>query len=158
MHTAHPEGLSFPDRRSGPRRTADLPRRKWPDIVISVGLGVLTAVAWQALRGPDANAADAWLAGQIAVVSGEQPPRRRSPAAENEDLDPETLATWRRQADTLTAASVALDERARERWIPRLEALEGALLDAATPESKRIELAHIEARLLATGVVEPPSD
>lgn len=149
--------LPFPDRRSGPRRTADLPRRKWPDIAVSVVLGVLAAGAWQSWRGSDASAGQAWLEAQVDVASA-RPKVSARPATPMPGLDAARLARWRSQADALTPASVALDETARERWLPRLEVLEGALLDPNTPEPVRIELAQIEAQLLATGVVGPPAE
>jgi len=118
-----------------------------------VGLGLAAAVAFQMMRSPDASAAGGWLARQMdrARASAEARTPARPPT-----INIDRIQRWRREADELTLASVALDEAAYERWLPRLERLEGALVDPATPEATRLELAWIEAKLLETGVIGPP--
>ncbi len=69
----------------------------------------------------------------------------------------------RDEARALTVAEVALDERAHERWMPRVAKIERALEDPATPEPIRVELLATIAALECVGVLEhaassPPSD
>jgi hypothetical protein len=73
-------------------------------------------------------------------------------------VDPQLLASvqaLRDQAEALTPATVALDERAHELWMPRVANIELALADPATPDALRTELDATLAALERVGVLEP---
>jgi len=73
-------------------------------------------------------------------------------------VDPELLAgvqALRDEAEALTPASVALDERAHELWIPRVARIELALADPQTPAAIRTELDATLAALEQVGVLRP---
>lgn len=71
-------------------------------------------------------------------------------------VDPEQLAgveTMRDEAEALTPAGVALDERAHELWMPRVARIELALADPRTPAAIRTELDATLAALERVGVL-----
>lgn len=92
------------------------------------------------------------------ALDGLKDPPEVSAAGEREvELDPEVLArvqALRDEARALTVAEVALDERAHERWMPRVAKIEAALDDPATPEPIRVELLATIAALECVGVLE----
>jgi hypothetical protein len=128
------------DRRRGPRREGDLPTPVWRrplGLTIAIALGI---------------------AGGLALDSLQAEPELAIAAVREAELDPEALArveALRDEAQALTAAEVALDERAHERWMPRVAKIELALDDPATPEPIRIELLATIAALECVGVLEP---
>jgi hypothetical protein len=135
--TGHYEG---PDRRRGPRREGDLPTPVWRrplGLAIAIGLGIAGGLALDSLQ---ARPADAPIA-----------------AVREAELDPEALRrveSLRDEARALTAAEVALDEHAHERWMPRVAKIEAALDDPATPDPIRTELLATIAALECVGVLE----
>jgi hypothetical protein len=75
-----------------------------------------------------------------------------------DELGPEALRrveALRDEARALTVAEVVLDERAHERWMPRIAKIEEALDDPGTPDPIRIELLATIAALECVGVLEP---
>lgn len=133
------------DRRRGPRREGDLPTPVWRrpfGLALAIGLGIAGGLALDSLQAQPAASAP------IAAV------RER-------ELDPEALArveALRDEAEALTAAEVALDERAHERWLPRVATIDEALDDPATPDQIRTELLATIAALECVGVLEPGED
>lgn len=104
------------------------------------------------------------IAGGLALDSLQaQPSEGTAPTAavRERELDPEALArveALRDEAEALTAAEVALDERAHERWLPRVAKIDEALDDPATPDRVRTELLATIAALECVGVLEPQED
>lgn len=100
------------------------------------------------------------IAGGLALDSLQaQPSEATAPTAavRERELDPEALArveALRDEAEALTAAEVALDERAHERWLPRVAKIDEALDDPATPDRVRTELLATIAALECVGVLE----
>jgi hypothetical protein len=98
------------------------------------------------------------IAGGLALDSLQARPEVPIAAVREAELDPEALMRVERlrdEAQALTAAEVALDERAHERWMPRIAKIEEALEDPATPDPIRIELLATIAALECVGVLEP---
>lgn len=127
-----------PDRREGPRRSIDLPRPVWRR-PIAVGLAIVLGVA-------------AGLT--LDLVRRPPPPNDQVRDAR---IDPELLAgvqTLRDQAEALTPAGVALDERAHELWMPRVAKIEIALADPKTPASVREHLDATLEALARVGVIQ----
>ncbi|MFO7567332.1 MAG: hypothetical protein R6X02_32105 [Enhygromyxa sp.] len=127
------------ERRSGPRRAADLPRPLWHR-PIAVGLAVALGVAAGLAMGSTRRAAP------VAAPSLEA------------RADPELLAgvqAMRDEAEALTRASVELDEQAHELWMPRVTRIELALADPQTPEPIRTELDATLLALERVGVLGP---
>jgi hypothetical protein len=128
------------DRRQGPRRAGDLPRPVWHHplaLITAIALGIAAGL-WLGALGRGAPAA----AAPVAVEPGR--------------LDPELLAAIegiRDEAEALTPAAVALDEHSHERWLPRVEGIELALADPATPASIRAELDATLRALERVGVI-----
>jgi hypothetical protein len=105
-------------------------------LVIAIGLGITAGVA---------------------LDSMEVEPEVPIAAVREAELDPEALArveALRDEAQALTAAEVALDERAHERWMPRVAKIDEALDDPATPEPIRNELLATIAALECVGVLQ----
>jgi hypothetical protein len=128
------------DRRRGPRREGDLPTPVWRrplGLALAIALGIASGLALDSLQAE---------------------PKAPVAAVRELELDPEALArveALRDEARALTAAEVALDERAHERWMPRVAKIELALDDPATPEPIRTELLATIAALECVGVLEP---
>jgi hypothetical protein len=99
------------------------------------------------------------IAAGLILNSLSEPPRKEPVAAlEAPRVDPETLAkvaALRDEAEALTRAEVTLDERAHERWMPRVAAIEAALDDPATPAAIRHELDATISALESVGVLAP---
>ena len=129
------------ERRSGPRRSGDL-ARPWWHRSLAVGLAItLGIVAGLAL-------------GSLRTV---EPARPDAPIAEAR-VDPELLAgvlAVRDEAEALTPAGVALDERAHELWMPRVSQIELALADPTTPAAIRTQLDATLTALERVGVLQP---
>ena len=73
-------------------------------------------------------------------------------------VDPIQLAgvqTIRDEAEALTPANVAIDERAHELWMPRVAKIELALADPQTPTAIREELDATLSALERVGVLRP---
>lgn len=127
------------ERRHGPRRSGDLPRPLWRRpiaIGLAVALGVAAGLALGSLRPSNS-------------------PIVRTVEAR---VDPQLLASvqaLRDEAEALTPAAVALDERAHERWMPRVAKIELALADPTTPEQLRSELNATLLALERVGVLQP---
>ncbi|NVB36615.1 hypothetical protein G6O69_02140 [Pseudenhygromyxa sp. WMMC2535] len=130
------------ERRSGPRRTAELPSAPWQrrvGVVLAAGLGVVAAL----MLGAPRSATELLLAGIPAAAL----------------VDPQELAAiqaLRDEAEALTPAEVSLDERAAERWAPRVPMIELARDDPHTPEAIRVELDATVAALERVGLLSPP--
>lgn len=74
----------------------------------------------------------------------------------SQPLDPallERAQAWRDAAEALTVAQVELDERAAERWMPRVAAIEQARRDPATPPQLHRELVATLAALERVGLL-----
>ncbi len=127
------------ERRQGPRRSADLPRPVWHrplGVALAIALGVATGLALGSAR-------------QTAAPS--EP-------VELVAVDPQQLSgveAMHDEAEALTPAQVALDERAHELWMPRVAKIELALADPQTPEPIRSELAATLTALERVGVLRP---
>jgi hypothetical protein len=96
------------------------------------------------------------IAGGLALDSLQAKPEVPSAAMPERALDPEALRrveALRDEALALTAAEVALDERAHERWMPRVAKIDEALDDPATPDPIRTELLATIAALECVGVL-----
>jgi hypothetical protein len=96
------------------------------------------------------------IAGGLALDSLQAKPEAPIAAAPERELDPEALRrveALRDEALALTAAEVALDERAHERWMPRVAKIDEALDDPATPDPIRTELLATIAALECVGVL-----
>lgn len=97
------------------------------------------------------------IAGGLALDSLQAEPDLPIAAVREPELDPEALRrveALRDEARALTAAEVALDERAHERWMPRVAKIDEALDDPATPDQIRTELLATIAALECVGVLE----
>lgn len=97
------------------------------------------------------------IAGGLALDSLPAQPEVAIAAARESELDPEALSrveALRDEAEALTAAEVALDERAHERWMPRVAKIDEALDDPATPDRIRTELLATIDALECVGVLE----
>ncbi len=135
------------ERRSGPRRSADLARPAWHRALalgVAVLLGIAAGLALGSLRSSEPASASA-----PAPADGSAP---TSASAEALLAEAEAL---RDEAEALTPAGVALDERAHERWMPRVAGIELALADPATPAAIRAELDATLAALERVGVLQP---
>jgi hypothetical protein len=133
------------ERRVGPRRAAELPVPIWQRVVgmsVAVALGVIVGLA-------------------VDLHEDAPPPSIATQAPAEEVVDPEALAlveALHDEARALTVAEVALDERAHERWLPRVAEIEAALEDPATPEPIRAELLATIAALECVGVLAGDPD
>jgi hypothetical protein len=97
------------------------------------------------------------IAGGLALDWLQVEPEVPIAAVREIELDPEALSrveALRDEAEALTAAEVALDERAHERWMPRVAKIDEALDDPATPERIRSELLATIAALECVGVLD----
>lgn len=111
-------------------------------LTLAIGLGVAAGVALGSrTRTPDATAA-------------------RVPAPPTAArVDPALLAraeALHDEARALTRAEVTLDERASERWMPRVAKIEQALDDPATPGPIRTELQGTIRALECVGLLGAP--
>jgi hypothetical protein len=100
------------------------------------------------------------IAGGLALDSLQAQPEIPIAAVRESAPDPEALSrveAIRDEAEALTAAEVALDERAHERWMPRVAKIDEALDDPATPDRIRIELLATIAALECVGVLDDGS-
>lgn len=96
------------------------------------------------------------ITGGLAFDSLQAEPEAPIAAVRESELDPEALLrveALRDEAEALTAAEVALDERAHERWMPRVAKIDEALDDPATPDRIRMELLATIAALECVGVL-----
>ncbi len=133
-----PEGL---ERRSGERR--QLPRsrwQQWPSLLASAAFGVVVAVWMQSLPSPDE-----------ARAAASPTPARSVPMHVPRFTMAEAMQ-MRDEAERLTAAAVALDEHATQRWWPLRGALDAAAADPATAEDLRSELHATQAALTRLGL------
>lgn len=127
----------------GPRRQAELPTPVWRQplgLGLAIALGVAVGLIFNSWASPSAES---------------------SPASASASIDPEVLAAVEAlhdEAAALTAAQVALDEQAHERWMPRVAKIEAALDDPATPEPIRRELVATIAALECVGVLDSHLD
>lgn len=127
------------ERRQGPRRSGDLPRPLWRRPIalgLAIALGIAAGLALGSLR-----------SSELAIVH----------TAEAQ-VDPQLLAgvqAMRDEAEALTPAAVALDERAHELWMPRVAKIELALADPSTPDELRTELDATLSALERVGVLRP---
>lgn len=135
-----PNGL---ERRSGERRR--LPRsrwQQWPSLLASAALGVVAAVLLQSIGGATPATRGDWVAAlpdRVAPpISGPSDPG--SVPAPLPRFSADEAAALRDEAERLTPAAVALDERAALRWWPLLGELAAAEADPVTPEPVRIDL------------------
>lgn len=132
---APPTGL---ERRVGPRRRLPRPLwRQWPSLIASAALGVIVAVFVQPAP---AEPPPAPSAAPPATVLIELPFSRTEAAA------------LRDEAERLTPAAVALDERAQQRWWPLRPDLEAAAADLRLPADLRDELAATLTALERVGL------
>jgi hypothetical protein len=130
------------ERRRGPRRAAELPTPLWRQPV-AVGLAIALGVAGGLALGSRSKPPSV-VAAQVEAAPSE-PPAQLLAAAE----------ALRDEAEALTPAEVALDERAHERWMPRVAKIDAALADPATPAAIRRELEATITALEAVGVLAP---
>ena len=129
------------ERRQGPRRSGELPQPVWQRPLALVAVIALGVAAGLALGGIE-----------------RAKPTDPGPIAERR-VDPELLAGVERlrdEAEALTPAGVALDERAHEQWLPRVAEIELALADPDTPPAIRAELDATLAALAHAGVLDSP--
>ncbi|MCA9660302.1 MAG: hypothetical protein KC486_18310 [Myxococcales bacterium] len=110
-----------------------------PTLLLALGLGLAAAVALSEPR--PAIAWTPWVA-QIRAVSADEAAVASLRAARS----------LRDEAEALTPAEVALDERALELWLPRLATIDGLIDDATTPELVRVELVAARQALIDVGV------
>lgn len=131
----------------GPRRQAELPTPVWRQplgLGLAIALGVAAGLIFNSWASPSAESSPA-SASALASAS----------------IDPEVLAAVEAlhdEAAALTAAQVALDEQAHERWMPRVAKIEAALDDPATPEPIRRELVATITALECVGVLDSHLD
>lgn len=119
-----PGGL---ERRIGPRRRLPRPLwRQWPSLLASAALGVVVAVGVQTTPAESA-----------APITPPPPPPTVTIELPFTQSEAETL---RDEAERLTPAAVALDERAQLRWWPLRPELEAAAADVRLPAELRDEL------------------
>jgi hypothetical protein len=143
------EGL---ERRQGARRKADLRRPLWQQplaVLLAAGLGVFAALHLDRVPGFAPEPAPA-----RAIAPSEPIPAKA--ALPEPIVDPEQLAaarTMRDEAERLTLAAVTLDERAHERWLPRIARIEAVRADPDTPQLLRIELDATIDALVRVGVL-----
>jgi hypothetical protein len=134
-----------PERRvnQGCRRLPEPRWRRWPSIAAAGVLGVVTAVALQALQ---AGAAVEPSPAVVSIVGHGAPvtPRSALSLAEAEAL--------RDEAAALTPAGVAIDERAQTIWQPRLGRLEAAAIDPRVAPEVRDELRATLQALADVGI------
>lgn len=110
----------------GPRRRLPRPLwRQWPSLLASAALGVVVAVC---VRPAPAEPQLPAPIPPTAAVMLELPFTRAEAAA------------LRDEAERLTPAAVALDERAQQRWWPLRPDLEAAAADLRLPNDLRDEL------------------
>lgn len=133
--SAPPGGV---ERRLGPRRRLPRPLwRQWPSLLISAALGVVVAISVQP-----------------APATPPPPPELAPPPTIRVEL-PFTrveAAALHEEAQRLTPAAVALDERAQTRWWPLRPELEAAVADLRLPQDLRDELAATLAALERSGL------
>ncbi len=114
------------------------------------GLGVVTAVLLQSIGGAAAISGDAGVAGPPAPSS--VPVSPRSVAVHLPRFTADEAAALRDEAERLTPAAVALDERASERWWLLRGELDAAAADISTPEPVRSDLHATRAALERLGL------
>lgn len=119
-------------------------------------LGVATAVIVQTIRHQGEGAQVGNQAASIAAhLAAPSPGGDPAATMSGPRLDPVVVDRWAQEAAHLTSVSVALDERAFERWLPRIERIERALDADELPASQLTQLRQVHARLVETGVVPP---
>lgn len=140
------------ERRQGPRRATDLPsglRDRPLAVALAVVAGVATALTIGSLSSrPRASPS----AGELAAAQRGLRPTAPSPA-EREAL--ETAQAVRDAAEALTPATVQLDERAAEHWLPIAAELEALRDDPSTPTSLCAEFEATLAALERVGLLQP---
>lgn len=148
-------GYAGPERRQGPRRRADLPRPLWQQpisVLFAAGLGVLAALHFDRLPGFSEDP-------PAAAEPVRQPPIEEPAPTETRIevvIDPQQLAAaqaMRDEAERLTTAAVTLDERAHERWLPRIARIEAIRGDPTTPQPVRAELDKTVEALARVGLL-----
>lgn len=143
-----PAGL---ERRSGDRRR--LPRsrwQQWPSLLASAALGVVAAVVLQSIGDAAPKQRGGWVHELPTRVAGAL--ARGSVPAPTPRFTAEQAAALRDEAERLTPAAVALDERAASRWWPLRGELEAAETDPATPEAVRSDLHATRIALEQLGI------
>lgn len=117
-------------------------------MLVAAGLGVLAALHLDQVPGFRAD-----TPAQIEPEEGSEPVE---PIAWAPRIDPEQLAaaqSMRDEAERLTLATVTLDERTHERWLPRIARIEAVRADPSTPEALRAELDATVAALTRVGLL-----
>jgi hypothetical protein len=112
-------------------------------VLVAFGLGQIPVTAE-----PPSPAAETQAASQVAAAPA---------TARTEPIDPLLLAEFqamRDEAEALTPAEVTVDERAQERWMPRVARIERARSDPSTPKILRSELDATIAALVAVGLLD----
>lgn len=142
------------ERRHGPRREGELPEPIWRrplGLIAAASLGVLVAGGLGQLP---VTAETPPLASE---AQAEAQPSASPATAHVEPLDPLLLAEFqamRDEAEALTPAEVTVDERAQERWMPRVARIEQARSDPNTPALIRSELDATIAALVEVGLLD----
>lgn len=125
-----------PDRRSAPgRRRTDLPKRRWPGLLVSALLGAATALAIQVQRHAEPPSAAAAV-----------------PVIEMDTQTRERIQRLRDEAEALTPVGAWIDEEANERWLPLLPELERLAEAPDTPPRIREEVDATLAALSEVGI------
>lgn len=124
------------DRRARPRRAAG--------VLAAAALGVLFAFGTDLTVEHFGRLVDPSAPGTVAPEDS-QSPLQDTAALRN-------VLTLREEAEALTATEVMLDERASERWIPLIPALEARRIDGSTPARVRRELIALLAHLESVGL------
>lgn len=112
---------------------------------------MVAAVLLQSIGGAAPISGPGWISGLAARAA--QPMSRRSVTPEHlPRFTPAEAAALRDEAERLTPAAVALDERATQRWWLLRGELDAAAADMATPEAVRGDLQATQAALARLGL------
>jgi len=129
----------------GCRRRLPEPRwRQWPSIAAAAVLGVAAAVALQGWQADASEVSPAPIVGPIEVV--------RPPVTARVPILLTEAQALHDEAEALTPAGVAFDERAHSVWLPRIGRLEAAVADPELSPEIREELAATLAALANVGL------